>query len=209
MRAKKSALMETLLPRLRVDLAEKMPLDPFALFTPKPRALWLEIGFGGGEHLAAQAQRHPDIGLIGAEPFVNGVAGLLAHIGEGAIDNIRIFPGDARDLLDALPDASIERCFVLFADPWPKARHAERRFIGPENIPRLARVLRPGGELHLATDHAKLAYWMQEHMDASPEFTSRITPSMQPPEDWVPTRYEQKARKAGRKPVYFSYNRRG
>jgi tRNA (guanine-N7-)-methyltransferase len=199
--------MDELLPRLQIVIPEKKPLDPFALFAVKPREIWLEIGFGGGEHLAAQAGQNPAIGFIGAEPFVNGVAGLLVHIETNKLENIRIHPNDARQVLDALPDASIARCFVLFADPWPKARHAERRFIGPENLPRLARVLRPDGELRLATDDPKLAPWMQEHLEASPDFAPHTPPSHEPPPDWTMTRYEQKAIAAGRKPVYSSYKR--
>ncbi len=170
--------------------------------------MWLEIGFGGGEHLAAQAERHPDIGFIGAEPFVNGIASLLTHIEDKKLGNVRIFPDDARRLLDALPEYGIDRCFILFADPWPKARHAERRFIGPENLPRLVRALRENGELHLATDDANLALWMQEHMEASKDFEPVSKPSNQPPPGWVSTRYEQKGIKAGRKPVYSIYRRK-
>jgi len=201
--------MEDLLPAIQITLPTKGALDPYGLFSPQPRAIWLEIGFGGGEHLAAQALRHPDVGFLGAEAFVNGIASLLDHIERENLSNIRVFPEDARLLLDVLPVASINRCFVLFPDPWPKARHAARRFIGPENIPQLARVMRADAELHLATDDAKLADWMVEYMNASTEFAPRLKPSAQPPADWVPTRYEQKALKAGRKPVYFSYQRKG
>jgi tRNA (guanine-N7-)-methyltransferase len=182
-------------------------LDPFSLFAPTPRDIWLEIGFGGGEHLAAQAALHPDIGFLGAEPFLNGIASLLAHIDKDKIANIRIYPDDARALLDALPDDAIARCYVLFADPWPKARHAERRFIGPENLPRLARVLRDGGELIVATDDAVLAPWMLEHLDAHAAFAPHIPASPQPLPGWIPTRYEKKALAAGRWPVYASYRR--
>jgi tRNA (guanine-N7-)-methyltransferase len=198
--------MDELLPKLKIILP-KNNFDPHELFTSPSREIWLEIGFGGGEHLAAQAKLHPDIGFLGAEPFVNGVASMLAHIDKDNIANIRIFPDDARSLLDALPEASIARCFVLFADPWPKARHAERRFIGPENLPHLARALRPGGELRLATDDAKLAQWMQEHLEASLAFAPHLKPSTQPPTGWIPTRYESKAIAAGRKPVYSIYRR--
>ena len=207
MRAGKAQLMKTLLPEIQISLPEKSSLNPKKLFSFKPKEIWLEIGFGGGEHLAAQAAQNPDIGFIGAEPFLNGIAGLLDHIEREKLFNIRIFPDDARKLLDALPDDAISRCFVLFADPWPKARHAERRFIGPENLPRLARVMRKGAELRLATDDAKLAPWMKEHMEASEDFAGSAKPSEKPPGDWVQTRYEQKALKAGRQPLYFSYRR--
>jgi len=142
-------------------------LDPFALFAAKPRQIELEIGFGGGEHLAACAAQRPDTGFIGCEPFINGVASLLGHIDNQKLENIRIYPNDARTLLDALPDACLARIFILFPDPWPKARHEKRRFIGPENLPHLARALQKGGEMHLATDDVKLAGWMFAHMDAA------------------------------------------
>ncbi|MDX2027966.1 MAG: tRNA (guanosine(46)-N7)-methyltransferase TrmB [Alphaproteobacteria bacterium] len=177
-----------------------------ALFSFKPAAIWLEIGFGGGEHLAAQAGRNPNTGFIGCEPFLNGIASLLDHIDRKQLNNVRIFPGDARELLDALPDSSIARCFLLFPDPWPKARHAKRRFIGPENMPRLARVLRSCAELRVATDDRQLADWIRDTLKASPDFTKTYD-SPHPPKDWVPTRYEQKALKAQRNPAYLSYCR--
>jgi tRNA (guanine-N7-)-methyltransferase len=206
LRVRKSGLMEELLPRLQITLAEGAKLNPAALFPAKPEALWLEIGFGGGEHLAAQAERHPAYGFIGCEPFVNGIASLLDHLDRQSLTNVRIFPDDARVILDALPSASVDRCYVLFADPWPKARHAERRFIGSENIPRLARVIKPEGLLYLATDDARLADWMQIHMRASADFVE-LHNSSTPPNGWVPTRYEQKAIKVGRAPVYRVYRR--
>ena len=204
---RKSRLMDELLPKLELTLPADGKLDWQNLFTHKPKALWLEIGFGGGEHLAAQALRHPDIGFTGSEPFVNGIASLLDHLDRESIGNVRVFPNDARLLLDALPDASVERCYILFADPWPKAKHAERRFIGSENVPRLARVLKPMGELRLATDDARLADWMLVQMRSSLDF-EEIYNAPIPPDDWVPTRYEQKAIKAGRAPVYRAYRRR-
>ena len=204
LRARKSSLMETLLPRLRIDL----PLpDPRTLFPFRPRALWLEIGFGGGEHLAAQAARHPDAGFIGCEPFINGIAGLLDPVERDGLNNVRIFPDDARLLLDVLPDASVARCFILFPDPWPKARHAERRFINPDNLTRLARVMEAGAELRLATDDSQLADWMADQLVASKDL-ALVQRGLKPPEDWVPTRYEQKAIKAGRPPQYFLARRR-
>lgn len=206
MRTRKAQLMEELLPRLQIILPEKDFIDPFSLFAQKPSGLWLEVGFGSGEHLAAQAMAHPNLGFIGCEPFVNGIAGLLDHLDRENLKNIRIYPDDARHLIDALPDASLERCFVLFSDPWPKARHAERRFIGPLTIPRLARVLKQGAELRLATDHPSLADHMREHLNKSDFFTC-LQDAAQPPADWVRTRYEEKGLKAGRLPVYLSYRR--
>ena len=207
LRARKAQLMQTLLPQLQIALSGKAALDPKKLFSHRPREIWLEIGFGGGEHLTAQAAQHPDKGFLGAEPFINGIAGLLDHIDKQKLSNVRIFPDDARALLDALPDHSIDRCFILFPDPWPKKRHAERRFIGPENLQHLARILKPDAELQLATDDAKLVHWMIEHLDANEDFAPALKPSEKPPTSWIPTRYEQKALKSGRKPVYFSYRR--
>ncbi len=207
LRLRKSRLMQELLPKLQIDLPPHGKPDPYALFPFKPKSVWLEIGFGGGEHLAAQAKNNPAIGFIGCEPFVNGIASLLDHVDREQLNNVRIFPDDARKILDVLPEACIGRCFVLFADPWPKARHAKRRFIGPDNLPHLARVMKGGAELRLATDDAQLAAWMEESLAAQPLF-AHVYQGDEPPPDWVPTRYEQKAFKAGRKPVYFSYQKR-
>ncbi len=208
LRVRKGRLMEELLPRLEIRLAGgRGALDPRGLFEEAVGALWLEIGFGGGEHLAALAGQNPQVGFIGCEPFVNGVASLLDHIDRDSLKNIRIFPDDARLLLEAMPDNVIDRCFVLFPDPWPKARHAERRFIGPANLARLARVLAPGAELCLATDHMSLAAWMKACLGRADSFAG-LQVSTIAPADWIPTRYEQKAIKAGRAPTYFSVRRR-
>lgn len=208
LRVRKSGLMQDLLPRLQVDLPEApATFDPFALFAPKPKQLWLEIGFGGGEHMVAQAKAHADVGLIGCEPFVNGVASALDHIDREQVGNIRIFPNDARFILDALPAGSLDRCFVLFADPWPKARHAERRFIGPENLPRLARALKTGALLRLASDDARLQEWMLDVMGAQDDFVP-LRVENTPPVDWIATRYEQKGIAAGRVPLYLDYRRK-
>ncbi|HEU0117472.1 MAG TPA: tRNA (guanosine(46)-N7)-methyltransferase TrmB [Alphaproteobacteria bacterium] len=207
LRTRKSQLVRDLLPQLEITLPEQGALDPVSLFSFKPKALWLEIGFGGGEHLVAQAKRHPDHAFIGCEPFLNGVASLLDHIDREQVKNIRIFPDDARRVLDALPEGSVGRCYVLFADPWPKARHTDRRFIGPANLPRLARALQKGAELCLATDDAQLGEWMTDVMDNAADFT-RVRHERTPPEDWVQTRYEEKGIKAGRAVIYMSYMRK-
>ncbi|MDD5587121.1 MAG: tRNA (guanine(46)-N(7))-methyltransferase TrmB [Alphaproteobacteria bacterium] len=200
--ARKNALLLDLLPRVQIALPEKGVLDPRALFDPKPHAVWLEIGFGGGEHLAAQAETNPGSGYIGCEPFVNGVASLLAHMDNRKLSNIRIFPEDARQLLDKLPEGCLAGCFVLYPDPWPKKRHAERRFINAENLDRLARTLKPGAELRLATDVAGLADWMRGQVKGHPEFEI-VYDSPAPPADWVETRYEKKGVTAGRAPRYL------
>ncbi|WP_207485134.1 tRNA (guanine(46)-N(7))-methyltransferase TrmB [Arenibaculum pallidiluteum] len=213
LRVNKSRLVETVLPPLRIPRPERgTVLDPRGLFDPPVSECWLEIGFGGGEHLAWQAATHPGIGLIGCEPFVNGVASLLEHVERQDLGaRVRILDDDARPLLDALPEASIGRCFVLFPDPWPKARHAERRFIGPANLPRLSRILRDGAELRLASDDPTLIPWMFEHAWRHPDFewlARGPADWRERPSDWPETRYEQKARAAGRKPVFMRFRRR-
>ena len=213
LRVNKSRLVETLLPRLRIPRPGRGDrVDPRTLFDPPPAECWLEVGFGGGEHLAWQAARNPGIGLIGCEPFVNGVASLLDHVEREGLDaRVRILDDDARPLLDALPDASIGRCFVLFPDPWPKARHAERRFIGPANLPRLSRILSDGAELRLASDDPRLIPWMLWHVWRHPDFEWLARGPgdwRERPSDWPETRYEQKAREAGRRPVFLRFRRR-
>jgi tRNA (guanine-N7-)-methyltransferase len=175
-----------------------------------PREVWLEIGFGGGEHLAMLAQRHRDIGFIGAEPFVNGVARLLSLAEAGGLDNIRILADDARLLLKSLPDASIGRAFALFPDPWPKLRHHKRRIVNPDTVAALARILRPGAELRLATDDADYARAMLETVLREPRFVwlaERSGDWLARPDDWPATRYEEKALAAGRGPVYLRFAR--
>lgn len=212
LRSGRQRLMETLLPRLAVALpAAPAKLDPLAVFPSRPRALWLEIGFGAGEHLAAQAARHPDIGFLGSEVFVNGIASLLAAVERERLENVRIWPEDARFLLDALPEACLERVFLLFPDPWPKRRHAGRRFIGPDNLARLARVLAPGGELRVASDDPGYVAWTLRHLRRHPAFrwlAARADDWRRPPADWAPTRYEAKALAEGRKPAYLRFLRR-
>lgn len=166
----------------------------------------MEIGFGGGEHLASQAELHPTFTMIGCEPFMNGVAGMLEQIDDKKLSNVRIFPNDARQLLDAMPDNCLSRCFVLYPDPWPKKRHVRRRFVGPENLARLARVLKSGAELRLATDVAPLAEWMENQVSGHPAFKLEYA-GCDAPVDWVQTRYEKKGIKAGRTPVYLCYSR--
>jgi len=211
LRANRQALIDRLLPRLSIDL-DSLPDDPRRLFPSTVDDLWLEVGFGGGEHLFHQAVRHPEVGFIGCEPFLNGVAKLLAEIDKAAVppDNIRLFPDDARALLDRLPDSSVGRAFVLFPDPWPKARHHRRRFVAPPQLDALARVMRPGAELRLATDHAGYLRWMLFHLldhrafrwcARGPADWRRRTA------DWPPTRYEEKALGKGVMPAYLRFER--
>lgn len=205
-----TALMDRLLPSLALGVpAPGEAIDPRALFARPVDAVWLEVGFGGGEHVAAQARLHPEAGLIACEVFRNGIASLLGHLDGSDIGTVRIFAEDVRRLLPALPAASLARVFVLFPDPWPKHRHAERRFIGPANLDALARVMADGAELRVASDDPVYQAWARRQLDSHPAFhplqvtTDRGTL----PDDWPVTRYERKLL-AGRPPVFFRYVRR-
>jgi tRNA (guanine-N7-)-methyltransferase len=203
-------LKEDLLPRLEIALPEREALDPTTLFPVPPAAVWLEIGFGGGEHLAEQAERHPEIGFIGCEVFENGVARLVGEIAGRRLANIRIFADDARLLLDRLAPASIARVFILFPDPWPKRRHHKRRLVAPPTLDRLAAIMQPGAELRLATDDRDYLAWMLEHVTAHPGFVWLARGPADWRErvpDWPATRYEQKARAAGRAPAFLRFLR--
>ncbi|MDH3662486.1 MAG: tRNA (guanine(46)-N(7))-methyltransferase TrmB [Alphaproteobacteria bacterium] len=203
-------LLEDRLPELQVTVpSDGATIDLSEVFSPACQRCWLEIGFGGGEHLAAQAAACPEVGLIGCEPYVNGVARLLSLIGDA--DNVRVVIDDARLLLKALPAASFERIFVLFPDPWPKARHHKRRIVNPETLADMARLLQPGGELRLATDIMSYARPMLAGALANGRFdwlADRPADWRLRPADWPATRYEEKARKAGRTPVFFRFRRR-
>jgi tRNA (guanine-N7-)-methyltransferase len=202
---RQAALLETLLPRIRVPVE---PFDPHTLM-PAAEAIWLEIGFGGGEHLAAQGARHPQVLVIGAEPFQNGVASALRHIDEQGLANIRLHDGDARELIARLPDASLQRVFILFPDPWPKTRHHKRRLVGAETVAELARVLRPGGRLRFATDWADYVDWALERITADPAFRWTAEGAgdwRSPPADHVTTRYEEK-RLGDCAPVFLDFVR--
>lgn len=208
LRAGRAALLDTLLPQLAVALPDGDALvDPRTLFATPPQAVWLEIGFGGGEHLAWQAERNPAVGLIGCEPYENGVVALLGHMRDRGLSNIRIWSDDARPLLDRLAPASVARAFVLFPDPWPKARHHKRRLIQPPFLDALARVLAPGAEFRLASDHADYVEWMLERVPVHPAFRLAQRYDTRP-SDWPETRYEAWSVGEGRKPAYLSFTRR-
>jgi tRNA (guanine-N7-)-methyltransferase len=242
-------LLETLLPKLRLNL--QSGADPTSYFSAsegnKISDVWLEIGFGAGEHLLWQAEHYPDVGLIGAEPYISGIAKLLSKLplstiggegqGEGVVpssqcsqivsgpphpvgtlplppplplrgrgENIRIHDGDARDILEALPDACLGRVFILFPDPWPKARHHKRRFVQTNMLDVLARVMKPGAELRFASDDAEYADWTLERVIAHPAYewmATRVQDWKTRPPDWPETRYEAKALHGP--PVYFSF----
>ncbi|MEM9031066.1 MAG: tRNA (guanine(46)-N(7))-methyltransferase TrmB [Pseudomonadota bacterium] len=182
-------------------------LDMAELFAE--RRLWLEIGFGGGEHLVHQATRNPSIGLIGCEPFLNGVAMLLGKVRGSGVQNLRIHPGDARDLFDVLPQASIDRVFLLYPDPWPKRRHHRRRFVTPEHLIPLARIMTRGAQLRIATDICD--YVRQALLEVPPagfRWTAEGPKDWRAPwDDWIQTRYEAKALREGRVPHYLTFER--
>ncbi len=204
-------LFDELLPRIAIPLTAGAALDPATLFAPRKRAHWLEIGFGGGEHLAHQAASNPDVGLIGCEVFEAGIASGLSHIAERNLENVRIHPEDARMLLAALQPRSLDRVFLLFPDPWPKRRHAQRRFVNRGNLDRLAELIVAGGELRIASDDPTYVEWALQHVPVHPAFQWQA----QSPADWlerpadaIETRYEKKAREAGRVPHFFRFKRR-
>jgi tRNA (guanine-N7-)-methyltransferase len=187
------ALLRDLLPKLTLQIRDGA--NPRSYFDNSVDDVWLEIGFGAGEHLVWQAQHNPRVGLIGAEPFINGVAKLLSKIEDENVDNVRIHSEDARDIISALPDASIGRVFILFPDPWPKLRHHKRRFIQTEMLGHLARVMKAGSELRFGSDDAPLVEYTLERLMAHPSFiwtATRAADWRNRTTDWPQTRYEAK-----------------
>ena len=211
LRPRRQALMRDLLPEIEIDLEQSADvIDPRSFFSAGIKEIWLEIGFGAGEHLAWQAARRPDVGFIGCEPFMNGVAALLSRIAEDNLVNVRIFPDDARLLLARLGAGGVSRLAILFPDPWPKKRHHKRRIVSPEIVTRCADILADGGEFRFATDHAELARWTLLHMQRERRFNwlaERAADWRERPEDWPETRYEEKAREAGRASIFLRYLR--
>ena len=208
--ARKERLIEELLPRLRLDFGKPAPGRLQDLFPVPVKEVWLEIGFGSGEHLLWQAERHKDLGFIGCEPFVNGLATLLGAVESQRLTNIRVHDGDAREALPWLPDRSVARGFILFPDPWLKKRQLKRRLISPATIEELARVLAPGAELRFASDSGDYAAQVLLLMRQNGEFdwlAERVSDWRERPADWPETRYERKALSEGRKPVYLSFRR--
>lgn len=209
-------LLETLLPKLRVPIPEdgKGCIDLVALFQKNVTDIWFEIGFGAGEHLAGQAEAHPATGFIGCEPFINGVANLLAEIEKCSLTNVAVFDDDARMVLDALPDRCLGRVFILFPDPWPKARHWKRRIFSTETLNLLARVMKPGAELRFATDHmAPDGGYLRWALGCAVRHPAFQWLAQGPddwrgrPLDWIPTRYERKALAEGLAPVCLRFRR--
>ncbi len=209
LRPNAARLMETRLPALAIVLpADGSEVASAGLFPRPVTDVWLEIGFGGGEHVAAQARAHPDVGLIACEVFANGIASLLGHLEGSGIDTVRIFAEDARRLLPVLPEGTVGRAFVLFPDPWPKTRHAERRFVNQANLDLLARVMGDGAELRVASDDPGYQEWARHQLDAHPAFEAiQVTTDRAAlPADWPPTRYETKCL-ADHPPLFFRYRR--
>lgn len=208
--ARKERLIAELLPRLRLNLKEPPPRKLHDLFSVPVREVWLEIGFGSGEHLLWQAEQHQDIGFIGCEPFVNGMGSLLGAIEDRGIKTIRVHDGDARDVLAWLPTGSVSRIFILFPDPWPKKRQQKRRLIAEETVSALARVLRPGGELRFASDdgdYAARTFFLIKQSGAFLWRAERASDWKTRSSDWPETRYERKALAEGRSCVYLSFQR--
>ncbi len=209
LRPRQERLLAETLPRLLVD-----PENPVGGFGLRPSALWLEVGFGGGEHALAQIAAFPGVGLIACEVFENGICSLLSRLvpeggeaDETLPGNLRLWPADARILLAKLPDASLDRMFLLFPDPWPKARHAKRRFVHPAMLPLVARVLKPGAVWRVATDDPTYQDWVR-HVMAAQAWFDTPAPEESRPTGWPPTRYEAKALRAGRTPLYWNFIRR-
>lgn len=208
--SRQESLLATVLPGISIVLATSAPLPLTSLFAAHIEDVWLEIGFGGGEHLLWQAEHHKEVGLIGCEPFLDGVVKAVSAIEERGLFNVRLHPDDARPLLRWLPDQSVGRVFILFPDPWPKKRHAKRRLFSPEMLQLLARVMRPDSELRVATDIAEYACAVLLAIRAEPAFAWlaqgpadwRVRMA-----DWPPTRYEQKATGVGRRCYYFTFRR--
>jgi len=212
LRPRQVRLLQQTLPR--IAFPAEHAANPTRAFATPFSELWLEIGFGSGEHALAQIAARPDIGLIASEVFENGICSLLSRLvpegGEsqaGLPDNLRLWPDDARTLLRMLPDSSLDRLFLLFPDPWPKTRHAKRRFVHPALLPMLARVLKPGAEWRVVTDDPIHQAWVTDVMAAQALFLTGPAASVRPA-DWPPTRYEAKALAAGRQPAYWSFIRR-
>jgi tRNA (guanine-N7-)-methyltransferase len=207
---RKERLVAELLPTLRPNLARPAPADISALFAVPVREVWLEIGFGSGEHLVWQAERHPDVGIIGCEPFLNGVAALLGAIEDRGLRTVLVHDGDARDVLTWLPEGSICRAFILFPDPWPKKRQSKRRLVTLEMMQALARVVAPGGILRFASDDASYAGQTLRAVHQSGAFdwlAAKASDWRNRPANWPETRYERKALSEGRNPVYLEWRR--
>jgi tRNA (guanine-N7-)-methyltransferase len=212
LRPRQVRLLQETLPRIAFHPEDAV--DPRRAFAMQVSEVWLEVGFGSGEHTLAQIKARPDIGLIASEVFENGICSLLSRLvpegGEAEAElpgNLRLWAEDARTLLRMLPDGSLDRLFLLFPDPWPKARHAKRRFVHPALLPVVARILKPGAEWRVATDDPTYQAWVTDVMAAQQLFAIGSAATSRP-SDWPPTRYEAKALATGRQSAYWSFARR-
>ncbi|MGL5735109.1 MAG: tRNA (guanosine(46)-N7)-methyltransferase TrmB [Beijerinckiaceae bacterium] len=210
LRKGREAALSEAMPALRIadeaDLAA-----PAALFGKPVTAVWMEIGFGGGEHLLQRAAENPDVGFIGCEAYIDGVARVVGEIVKQGHDNIRLYDGDAIHLIERLPDGSLDRIYLLYPDPWPKRRQRKRRFVSDERLAELARILKPGGEFRFATDIDDYAAWVLARVQRSPDFiwtAERAADWLTPWNNWKSTRYEAKALREGRVPTYLTFVRK-
>jgi tRNA (guanine-N7-)-methyltransferase len=210
LRPRQQHLVDELLPHLRIGLRPGEKITPLTLFAGPARDVWLEIGFGGGEHLAKLASSNPEIAFIGAEPFINGVAKLLVAITDSNLTNIRIFDDDARLLLECLESSTIGSVFILYPDPWPKRRHEQRRLLNLQFVAELHRIMKPGAELRIASDSADYISWSLHNILRHGGFdwlAEHPQDWRQPPSGWIETRYESKALTQSRKPLYLSFRK--
>ncbi|MCW5697064.1 MAG: tRNA (guanosine(46)-N7)-methyltransferase TrmB [Bauldia sp.] len=207
----RAALLARRLPELLVDPGRIKDADPRSLFAVPVSAVRLEVGCGAGEHFIHEATAAPDIGFLGVEPFEEGLARMVAGIDAAGLRNVRLHDGDAAELLDALPDASLDRIDLLFPDPWPKRRHWKRRFVSDANLDRFARVLAPGGRFRCASDIPAYIDWTLQHVMKRGDLVwtaTRADDWRRPWAGWPGTRYEAKAHRAGRKPAWLVFERR-
>ncbi len=212
LRPRQQRLLDVTLPRLR--LSADQARDPLAAFGMPGAKLWLEVGFGGGEHALEQVAAHPQVAYIASEVFENGLCSLLTRLvaegeeGTGALPaNLRLWPTDARHLVQALPEGSLDRLMLMFPDPWPKSRHAKRRFVHPELLALVARALRPGGEWRIASDDPTYQAWVEEVFGATTLFVQAERHAAERPVGWPGTRYEAKARREGRQPIWWIFRK--
>jgi len=212
LRARQADLIEQLLPRLALDIHSPSPPDLARLFEPPADAVRIEIGFGGGEHLIAEALAFPNAGFIGCEPYVNGMAKILTQIEAHNIGNIRLFAGDATELLAWTPPLAVTRIDLIHPDPWPKRRHWKRRFVQDTTVAEMARVLKPRGEFRFVSDIDDYCAWTLAHLARSPDFVwtaERALDWRQPWDDYTMTRYGAKAEREGRRAAYLRFMKIG
>ncbi len=203
-------LMENYLPQLELKPSEYSQ-DPKTWFNEPMDELWVEVGCGGGEHLSWQAQNNKNIGIVGAEPFLFSVGSMLRHLKEHEPKNVRLIADDIRPMLESLPDQSVSRVFLLFPDPWPKVKHHRRRFVNPHNLDTISRILKKGGEFRFGSDHAELVTWTLKHLEERTDFKISVDMTSNEwrtrPDDWCPTRYEQKAVSKGIPCAYLIFTK--